>query len=62
MVEEQAVSLFVNLAATGITAGSGVASRKAQNVLRRRAHQEDLEHVATEFSKALRQSIADVDA
>ncbi|WP_178917857.1 tetratricopeptide repeat protein [Natronomonas gomsonensis] len=62
MVEEQAVSLFINLAATGITAGSGVASRKAQDVLRRRTHQEDLEHVATEFSKALRQSIVDVDA
>jgi len=62
MVEEQAVSLFVNLAATGITAGSGVASRKARDVIRQRVHREDLEHVATEFSKSLRQSIADVDA
>lgn len=59
MVEDQLVSLGVNLLATGVTAGTGVGASKARGVLRRRAFSKELGDVATAFNASLKTAIAE---
>lgn len=62
MAETEAVSLGINLLATGITVGTGVSAAKAREIIRDRAVSEDLNDVATEFTKSLKSAIEEVDA
>lgn len=61
MVDGAAVSVGINLLATGITFGTDVSASKARAVLRRRRFSEEVEDIATEFTSALKRSIETVD-
>lgn len=50
-------SLSLNLTATGIAAGTGVAVGGVRDTIRRNMYDEDLEHVATVFADALKETI-----
>ena len=50
-------SLCLNLTATGLAAGSGVAVSNIRNIFRRKKYGEELEHVTTVFAESLKRDL-----